>query len=151
VLGDTEAPDATGTPRLSFGRVQAQAPGRYTTSWKSTLGGAYARSADFDGAAPFDLAPRLHKERARLPMNTALNFTSDVDIIGGNSGSPVLNTKGELVGLAFDGNLDSLPGRFHYDGRVNRMTSVTLEAIFLATEQLHPEAAHLAREMRGAK
>lgn len=151
VIGDSEAPDATGTLRLSFGQVRAPAPEPYAASWKTTLGGVYARAADFDHQVPFDLAPRLVRHRERLPMQMPLNFTSDVDIIGGNSGSPVLNARGELVGLAFDGNLQSLPGRFFFDGRVNRMTSVTLEAIFLATEQLHPEAAHLAREMRGRR
>ncbi len=147
-LGASEPPDATGTLRLSYGRVDEVMLGGLRQPWRTTLGGLFARADGFAHRAPHDLSPRIALLRDKLPASTPLNFIGTPDIIGGNSGSPVVNARGELVGLVFDGNLGSLPGRFLYDEAVNRMVAVHIDAIYLALEGIYG-APHLAREMKG--
>ena len=127
-LFDTEGtklyPDATFTLRLSYGQVEG-----YTENGKkipafTTLGGLYARADQFKQKFPYVLPPRWMEKKASLDLNTPFNFVSTNDIIGGNSGSPTINQNGELVGLIFDGNIQSLVGDFMYDGSVNRAISV---------------------------
>lgn len=146
VLGDGSPPDATGTLRLSFGRVAEVMSGGQRQPWFTTLDGLWARHDGFGGKRPFDLAPRLSALRSDLPGATPLNFICTADIIGGNSGSPAVNVEGDWVGVVFDGNLDSLAGRFAFDERGNRATVVHQAAIRLALRQLYP-AAHLAQEL----
>jgi hypothetical protein len=122
-------PDATFTLRLSYGAVKG-----YTENGKwvppfTTLGGLYARSNQFHHAFPYNLPPRWMSKRAALNPKTPFNFVSTNDIIGGNSGSPTINKKGELVGLIFDGNIQSLVGNFEYDESVNRSISVDVRAM----------------------
>lgn len=122
-------PDATFTLRLSYGAVKG-----YTENGKwvppfTTLGGLYARSNEFHHAFPYNLPPRWLSKRAALNPKTPFNFVSTNDIIGGNSGSPTINKKGELVGLIFDGNIQSLVGNFEYDESVNRSISVDVRAM----------------------
>jgi hypothetical protein len=122
-------PDATFTLRLSYGAVKG-----YTENGKwvppfTTLGGLYARSDQFHQAFPYNLPPRWMSKRAALNLKTPFNFVSTNDIIGGNSGSPTINKKGELVGLIFDGNIQSLVGNFEYDESVNRSISVDVRAM----------------------
>ena len=122
-------PDATFTLRLSYGAVKG-----YTENGKwvppfTTLGGLYARSNEFHHAFPYNLPPRWMSKRAALNPKTPFNFVSTNDIIGGNSGSPTINKKGELVGLIFDGNIQSLVGNFEYDESVNRSISVDVRAM----------------------
>ena len=122
-------PDATFTLRLSYGAVKG-----YTENGKwvppfTTLGGLYARSNEFHHAFPYNLPPRWLSKRAALNPKTPFNFVSTNDIIGGNSGSPTINKKGELVGLIFDGNIPSLVGNFEYDESVNRSISVDVRAM----------------------
>ena len=81
-------------------------------------------------------------------MATPFNFVHSVDIIGGNSGSPVTNTKGELVGLIFDGNIESLPGIYVYDGSANRAVSVDTRVIIEALNKIYG-AGSLANELQG--
>jgi len=122
-------PDATFTLRLSYGAVKG-----YTENGKwvppfTTLGGLYARSDQFHQAFPYNLPPRWNSRRAALNPKTPFNFVSTNDIIGGNSGSPTINKNGELVGLIFDGNIQSLVGNFEYDESVNRSISVDVRAM----------------------
>jgi len=117
-------PDATFTLRLSYGAVEG-----YTENGKkvppfTTLGGLYARADSFKQEFPYNLPPRWLEKKKDLNLNTPFNFVSTNDIIGGNSGSPSINQNGELVGLIFDGNIQSLVGDFMYDGSVNRAISV---------------------------
>ncbi|MBH9552562.1 S46 family peptidase [Inhella gelatinilytica] len=146
VLGDGSPPDATGTLRLSFGRVAEVVSGGQRQPWFTTLDGLWARHDGFGGKPPFDLAPRLAALRRDLPGSTPLNFICTADIIGGNSGSPAVNADGDWVGVVFDGNLDSLAGRFAFDERGNRATVVHQAAIRVALRQLYA-AAHLAQEL----
>jgi len=117
-------PDATFTLRLSYGAVQG-----YTENGKkivpfTTLGGLYSRADSFKQEFPYNLPPRWLEKKASLDLSTPFNFVSTNDIIGGNSGSPTINQNGELVGLIFDGNIQSLVGDFIYDESVNRAISV---------------------------
>ncbi len=105
VLGQAEPPDATSTLRLSFGRIAEVSSGGLRQPWFTTLEGLYARSQGFGNKLPFALATRLQNLQGN---NTALNFISTADIVGGNSGSPIVNATGEWLGVVFDGNLDSL-------------------------------------------
>ena len=117
-------PDATFTLRLSYGAVKGYRENGKFVSPFTTLGGLYARSNQFHHVFPYNLPPRwLNKQKAVNPR-TPFNFVSTNDIIGGNSGSPTINKKGELVGLIFDGNIQSLVGNFEYDESVNRAISV---------------------------
>ncbi|MBC8031134.1 MAG: S46 family peptidase [Pyrinomonadaceae bacterium] len=117
-------PDATFTLRLSYGAVKGyQEDGKFVAPF-TTLGGLYARSAQFNREFPYNLPPRWTAKRRAVNLRTPFNFVSSNDIIGGNSGSPTINKKGELVGLIFDGNIQSLVGNFDYDESVNRAISV---------------------------
>jgi hypothetical protein len=125
---DTEGtklyPDATFTLRLSYGAVEGYTENGKKVAPFTTLGGLYARSDSFKHEFPYKLPPRWVEKKASLDLNTPFNFVSTNDIIGGNSGSPTINQNGELVGLIFDGNIQSLVGDFIYDESVNRAISV---------------------------
>ncbi len=127
-LFDTEGtklyPDATFTLRLSYGTVQGYTENGKKVAPFTTLAGLYARADQFKHQFPYVLPQRWMEKKASLNLNTPFNFVSTNDIIGGNSGSPTINQNGELVGLIFDGNIQSLVGDFMYDGSVNRAISV---------------------------
>ncbi|HEX3183318.1 MAG TPA: S46 family peptidase, partial [Pyrinomonadaceae bacterium] len=127
-LFDTEGtklyPDATFTLRLSYGSVQGYNENGKKIAPFTTLGGLYARADQFKQQFPYVLPQRWMEKKSSLDLNTPFNFVSTNDIIGGNSGSPTINQNGELVGLIFDGNIQSLVGDFMYDGSVNRAISV---------------------------
>jgi len=117
-------PDATFTLRLSYGAVKGyREEGKFVAPF-TTLGGLYSRSAQFNREFPYNLPPRWTAKRTAVNLRTPFNFVSTNDIIGGNSGSPTINKRGELVGLIFDGNIQSLVGNFDYDESVNRAISV---------------------------
>ncbi|GAB3267353.1 S46 family peptidase [Chitinimonas naiadis] len=143
-------PDATATLRLSYGTVAGYQSGGIATPWKTTFGGLLARSDSFDGKPPFQLASKIAVARSKLDPRLPLNFVTTADIIGGNSGSPVLNKDGDWVGLIFDGNLEGLAGRFAYSDATARSTAVDARAILHALERIYgvPE---LAKELRGGK
>jgi hypothetical protein len=134
-------PDATFTLRLSYGAIEG-----YTENGKkvppfTTLGGLYSRADAFKQKFPYNLPPRWLEKKSEIDLNTPFNFVSTNDIIGGNSGSPTINQNGELVGLIFDGNIQSLVGDFMYDPSVNRAISVdsrgmleVLKKVFNANE-----------------
>ncbi|HEY6804355.1 MAG TPA: S46 family peptidase [Pyrinomonadaceae bacterium] len=117
-------PDATFTLRLSYGAVQGYMENGKKIPSFTTLGGLYARADSFKQEFPYNLPPRWVDKKSSLDLNTPFNFVSTNDIIGGNSGSPTINQNGELVGLIFDGNIQSLVGDFMYDESVNRAISV---------------------------
>ncbi|HEY9104024.1 S46 family peptidase [Chitinimonas sp.] len=143
-------PDATATLRLSYGKVAGYQAGGISTPWKTTFGGLYARADSFDGKPPFDLAPKVAAARSKVVPSTPLNFVTTADIIGGNSGSPVVNRDGEWVGLIFDSNLESLGNRFAYSDTTARSSAVDARAILHALERIYG-APELARELRGGK
>ena len=117
-------PDATFTLRLSYGAVKGyRENGKFVAPF-TTLGGLFARSNQYHHEFPYNLPPRWTSKRSVLNLRTPFNFVATNDIIGGNSGSPTINKRGELVGLIFDGNIQSLVGNFDYDESVNRSISV---------------------------
>ncbi len=117
-------PDATFTLRLSYGAVKGyRENGKFVPPF-TTLGGLYARSNQFHHAFPYNLPPRWVAKRKAINPRTPFNFVSTNDITGGNSGSPTINKNRELVGLIFDGNIQSIAGSFDFDESVNRAISV---------------------------
>ncbi|HWF88286.1 MAG TPA: S46 family peptidase [Pyrinomonadaceae bacterium] len=134
-------PDATFTLRLSYGAVEGYMENGKKVPPFTTLGGLYARSDAFKHEFPYNLPQRWIDKKSALNLNTPFNFVSTNDIIGGNSGSPTINQNAELVGLIFDGNIQSLVGDFMYDPSVNRAISVdsrgmleVLKKVFNANE-----------------
>ncbi|MBD0370989.1 MAG: S46 family peptidase [Pyrinomonadaceae bacterium] len=134
-------PDATFTLRLSYGKVAGYMENGQKIAPFTTLGGLYERADKFKQQFPYNLPPRWLEKKSAVDLKTPFNFVSTNDIIGGNSGSPTINKKAELVGLIFDGNIQSLVGDFMYDESVNRAISVdsrgmleVLRKIFNANE-----------------
>jgi hypothetical protein len=146
VHGTTAYPDATFTLRLSYGRASGYPANGTIVPYKTTFAGLLDRSASFDGKPPFNLAPRFSEGLSKLNLATPLNMVTTNDIIGGNSGSPIVNRAGELVGLIFDGNMDSLVGRFVYDDTANRAIAVHSGAIVHALRAVYG-AVGLADEL----
>ncbi len=154
VLGRDTYPDATFTLRLTFG-VPAGYPANGTLIQPfTTLHGLFDRFEGWGGATfnldreTWRLGTRWLNAKPRLDLATPYNFASTHDIIGGNSGSPVVDTRGELVGLAFDGNLESLGGRYFYEGRANRTVNVDARAILEVLRKVYdagPVADELSR------
>ena len=114
--------------------------------YKTTFAGLFDRSASFDGKPPFNLSARFVEAKARIDLSTPFNMVTTNDIIGGNSGSPIVNRAGELVGLIFDGNIESLVGRFVYDDTANRAIAVHGGAIVHALRTVY-DAGALANEL----
>lgn len=140
-------PDATFTLRLSYGEVRGwNEPGVGEIAPYTEIGGVFARNTGF---APYALPQRWLDARGRLDVGTRFNFVSTNDIIGGNSGSPVIDRDARVVGLAFDGNIHSLGGNFWYDETLNRTVSVHSAAMLEALETVY-EAPALVEELRAA-
>ncbi len=146
VYGTSAYPDATFTLRLSYGVVRGYPMNGTLAPYKTTFAGLYDRSASFDGKPPFSLTPRFTEGRERINLSTPLDFVTTNDIIGGNSGSPVVNRAGELVGLIFDGNIESLAGRYVYDETKNRAVAVHSGAIIHSLRTVY-QADALANEI----
>ena len=142
-------PDATFTLRLSYGTVKGYTENGKKVTPFTTLGGLYDRSEKFKQEFPYNLPPRWLEKKSALDLNTPFNFVSTDDIIGGNSGSPTINKNGELVGLIFDGNIQSLVGDFYYDETVNRAISVDSRAMLEVMRKVF-NADDVANELLGS-
>jgi len=147
VFGTTIPPDATFTLRIADGVVSGYPyNGTVAPAW-TTFYGLYDRWASAGGQDPWALPERWQSPPPEFDMGTPLNFVSTVDIIGGNSGSPVVNRNLEVVGAAFDGNIQSLPGEFIFLPTLNRCVSVHSAGILEVIQDLFGQE-ELAREMR---
>jgi hypothetical protein len=147
-FGNTVAPDATFTLRLAFGTVQGYEVGGQKLNFHTTFGEAFEKAAKLDGREPFDLPKRWLDGKEKLDLKTPFNFVSTADTIGGNSGSPVLNTAGELVGINFDRNRHGLVRNFVYTDVQARHIAVHSKAVLEALTKLYP-AAPLVKELTG--
>ncbi|MBI2681507.1 MAG: S46 family peptidase [Candidatus Solibacter usitatus] len=148
VYGSTVYPDATFTLRLAFGEAKGYTEAGKKVPWSTTLGGTYAHAEMHGNKEPFEL-PKVWTERmGQVNLATPYNFVSTADIIGGNSGSPVVNRKGEVVGIIFDGNLQSLVLDYIYDDQESRAVSVHSAGIIEALRKIH-QANRLVEELTG--
>ncbi|MBL8885601.1 MAG: S46 family peptidase [Phycisphaerales bacterium] len=143
--GESVYPDATSTLRMSFGTVRGVA--RDNTPAFTEIGGLFARAQERKGEAEFTLPAKWDAAKGKLDLKTPYNFTADCDIIGGNSGSPTVNAKGEVVGLIFDGNVYSLTGDVIYDGENGRSISVDSRGMIEALRKVY-NAGALADELQ---
>ncbi|HCL00289.1 MAG TPA: hypothetical protein DHW42_09330 [Candidatus Marinimicrobia bacterium] len=148
VYGKDMYPDATFTLRLAYGTVKGYPMNGTKAPYKTTLYGLFDRSLSFDQKDDYSLPQRFWDRQKKLDLSTPVNFVSTCDIIGGNSGSPVINKKAEIVGLIFDGNIESLPGRFVYDEIKNRAVAVHSAYITEALHNLY-KCKNLAKEIEG--
>lgn len=141
--GDAVYPDATGTLRLTYGRIEGtDVPGQRWGPF-TTFDGLWARAT---GSAPFDVAPRLLAARDRIDGDTVLNMAVSSDTIGGSSGSPVVNAAGEIVGANFDSTVLTQRNAYGYDVNVNRSVIVTTGAVTTALRDVYGMAG-LVREL----
>jgi len=148
--GDSVYPDATFTLRMSFGPIVGYNEDGIEIKPYTAMGGKFERSAERKGVYPFDIPKRWLDRKGKIDLKTPYNFVCTADIIGGNSGSPVVNTKGEVIGLVFDGNVHSLVGNFVYDERLNRAVSVDSRAIIEALRKVY-DAKDLVKEIQGRR
>jgi hypothetical protein len=154
--GTNTYPDATFTLRLSYGTIQGYtedgqgnvAPKGSIVQPFTVMGGAYTHAAKNGNKGDFELPKSWIEAKSKINPNTKFNFVSTADIIGGNSGSPTVDKKGEVVGIIFDGNIQSLPGDFAYDDRYNRAVSVDSRGIIESLRKIY-NANALADELVG--
>ncbi len=149
VDGAKAYPDATGTLRLSYGTVKNYKEDGKIIPPYTYVPGLYERSAQNGNRTPYELAPKWAEAKSVLDPKTAFNMVTTNDIVGGNSGSAMVNKKGELVGLIFDGNIQSLPGYFIYEESVNRAVSVDSRMILESLRKVY-KADALVNEIAGA-
>ncbi len=143
VYGDEVAPDATFTLRLSYGKVAGWTQGRRTVEPFTRVAGLYDRATD---AAPFRLPESWVEARETMNPQTPFAYVTTNDIAGGNSGSPVLNARGEVIGTAFDGNIHAIAGTFAYDERLNRTVALSTTVMTEALRDVYHQT-HLLKEL----
>ncbi len=147
VEGPSSYPDATFTLRLSYGAVKPYMENGKEVPAMTTLAGLYERAKEHDNKTPFDLTRRWIERKDKLDLSTPFNFVCTADIIGGNSGSPVINKNGELVGIIFDGNIQSLVLDFAYTQDQARAVSVDSRGIVESLRKVY-DAGQLADELQ---
>jgi hypothetical protein len=148
VYGKSAYPDATFTLRLAYGKVTGYPMNGTKAPPFTTFYGLYDRALGFGMKPPFDLAQRFLDRRDRLDLSTPFDFICSCDVVGGNSGSPVIDRNGALVGLVFDGNIESLVGDYVYNPENNRTLAVHSAAMIEALRKLY-DASPLAEELLG--
>src|SRR5262249_47427773 len=144
IYGTSTYPDATSTLRISYGVVKGWDEHGKPVPPFTTFRGAYERHT---GKDPFALPKSWLDAKAKIQLDTPLNFVATNDIIGGNSGSPMLNKEGEIVGLIFDGNIHSLGGAYGYDAATNRAVAVHSAALPEALDKIYG-ATRIVSEIR---
>jgi hypothetical protein len=150
VEGTSNYPDATFTLRLSYGTVRGYEEDGKQVAPFTNFAGFYQRAADHENKPPFDVPQRWIDKKSAINLDTKFNFVSDADIIGGNSGSPVVNQAGEFVGIIFDGNIQSLALDCIYTDKQARAVSVDSAAITEALRNVY-DAQPLLDELTSAK
>ena len=148
--GTGNYPDATFTLRLAFGTVKGFEENGSQIPAHTTFSGLYERAQAHGYKAPFDLPPIWTEAQSKLNLSTPFNFVSTADIIGGNSGSPVVDRKGEFVGIIFDGNIQSLVLDFAYSDAQARAVSVDSRGIMEALAKVY-RADALISELKSGK
>ena len=148
--GFTQPPDATFTLRLSYGAVKGYTENGKHISYFTTVRGAFEHATEHGNKDPYELPESWMKMKSKLNLSTPLNYLSTADIIGGNSGSPTVNKAGEVVGIIFDGNIQSLVWNFVYDDRMGRAIHVGSRGIQEALRNIYGAHA-LAQELLGTK
>lgn len=150
VFGESIPPDATFTLRIADGVVKGYDYNGTRAPIKTTFYGSLDRYYSFDKKFPFNLPDRFENLPEEFNLSAPLNFISTNDIVGGNSGSAVLNLNAEVVGLAFDGNIESLPNNFIYTTEANRTVSVSAVGMIEAIKNLY-KAKSLSDEILNSK
>jgi hypothetical protein len=148
IEGGSTYPDATFTLRLAFGVVKGFEENGQQIPFETNFAGLYLRAKEHHNRPPFDLPPRWVERKDKLNLHTPFNFVCTADIIGGNSGSPVINRHAEVVGLIFDGNIQSLVLDFIYTDKQARAVAVHSQAIVEALRKVY-DAGELADELTG--
>lgn len=148
--GTSQYPDATFTLRLAFGVVKGYEENGQHVPFETGYAGLYERAEEHKNKPPFDLPERWVKRKSKLDLKTPMNFVNTADIIGGNSGSPVVNRAGEFVGIIFDGNIQSLVADFYYTEKQGRAVAVHSQGIIEALRKVY-DAGALADELTGRK
>jgi hypothetical protein len=139
-------PDATFTLRLSYGAVSGYKLNGKSVSWFTTMGGAFQHAAEHGNKPPYQLPESWVNQKSKIALNTKYDTVSTPDIIGGNSGSPVINKAGEVVGIIFDGNIESLAWNFEYSDKVARAVEVDTRSITESLRNIY-HADALANEL----
>ena len=148
--GFAQPPDATFTLRLSYGAVKGYQENGKSIPFATNIGGAYEHAAEHNSQPPYSLPDSWINSKPNLDLKTPFNFVSTADIIGGNSGSPTVNKNGEVVGIIFDGNIESLPWNFAFSDIQGRAVSVDSRGIQEALRKIYGAGA-LADELMGTK
>ncbi len=143
--GNSVYPDATFTLRISYGKVQSWIERGQQVPTRTNMAGAFDRAT---GSQPFKLANAFVAHQAKIDKQTVYDFVTTNDIIGGNSGSPVLDRNGTVIGAAFDGNIHSLGGNYGFDPALNRTVVVSMAAVQEALTHIYPAPALLAELKR---